>query len=922
MVRKIVIAAIAAFAFCSSLSAASISKRDFWETIDSLSVLMEERTGVKVKLVIKSISARGSNLDFTFTETLGDYPWRKEDLDYFRENFRGLFPEKYASYGLGSLKCKSERIEDYIMEDLGYSGQPTSSKFRTEDRRETAAPLVKEIGGKDYNLGLSGRHIALWQSHGWYYDNSEDRWKWQRAPLFGTVEDVFTQSFVLPFLVPMLENAGAVTILPRERDCSTFEKVIDPCEDNKWSADIEKKGRYSVYVSYKTSPESSSKAIYSIKHKGGTSEIAVNQKMGGGIWIHLGEFDFDDRAEISLRNAGKEGSKISAGKVKIGGGIGVSGRPRFVEGAKYWMEYAGVDSTVWYQNCGENDYRDDFMSRGAWVSYLSAGSKANPGSFIPPKDGNKNQPANRPGLNIPIDLSLAFHSDAGIFQKDTIVGTLAIYTLRCEDKDVQANGEKRLSHRQLADIVQSQAVNDIRASFEPEWTRRETWDRSYSESRTASVPALLLESLSHQNFADMKYGLDPSFRFTLSRAVYKGILKFLSNRYGCKYAVQPLPVQNFAAILQDGNTVRLSWAETPDTLEPTAQADKFILYTRIDDGVFDKGIEVDGCNINCTLEPGHLYSWKVVACNEGGKSFPSEILSAGIPLKSKGKILVVNNFTRVSGPYSFESEDCGWFDWREDSGVPYIRDISYIGEMYERRKDSPFISNDAPGFGASFDDCAGKVTAGNTFDYPSLHGKAIMDAGYSFSSCSAKAYTSDAASGCLGVDIICGKQKTTVTGHSKPRFKIFTEDFTRSLRETASKGVNILISGSYIACDGVIPSFLGYKFCASHAGRKGTVNFYGSSDYVCNEKSFAFNTKMREEIYSVENPCGIAPEGKNAKTVYRYSDTGISAGICNKGIIGDLPFKTVCLGFPIETITDKDVIDDIISSTLKYFEAK
>ena len=42
--------------------------------------------------------------------------------------------------------------------------------------------------------------------------------------------------------------------------------------------------------------------------------------------------------------------------------------------------------------------------------------------------------------------------------------------------------------------------------------------------------------------ADMRYGLDPAFRFTASRAVYKGILKFLANRYGCAYAVQPLPV--------------------------------------------------------------------------------------------------------------------------------------------------------------------------------------------------------------------------------------------------------------------------------------------------------------------------------------------------------------------------------------------
>lgn len=42
-----------------------------------------------------------------------------------------------------------------------------------------------------------------------------------------TVEDLYTQSFVLPYLVPMLENAGANVLLPRERDCQTAEIIID-----------------------------------------------------------------------------------------------------------------------------------------------------------------------------------------------------------------------------------------------------------------------------------------------------------------------------------------------------------------------------------------------------------------------------------------------------------------------------------------------------------------------------------------------------------------------------------------------------------------------------------------------------------------------------------------------------------------------
>lgn len=74
---------------------------------------------------------------------------------------------------------------------------------------------------------MHNRHIALWQSHGWYYESKLDRWEWQRARIFQTVEDLYTQSYVLPFLVPMLENAGANVLLPRDARLPTAEVIVD-----------------------------------------------------------------------------------------------------------------------------------------------------------------------------------------------------------------------------------------------------------------------------------------------------------------------------------------------------------------------------------------------------------------------------------------------------------------------------------------------------------------------------------------------------------------------------------------------------------------------------------------------------------------------------------------------------------------------
>ena len=97
---------------------------------------------------------------------------------------------------------------------------------------------------------------------------------------------------------------------------------------------------------------------------------------------------------------------------------------------------------------------------------------------------------------------------------------------------------------------------------------------------------MLLELLSHQNFADMRYGLDPRFRFTVSRAIYKGMLQFLCSQYHMDYVVQPLPVDHMALRMTSENEVELTWQPVADALEPTAVAEKYIVYTRIGDGGF------------------------------------------------------------------------------------------------------------------------------------------------------------------------------------------------------------------------------------------------------------------------------------------------------------------------------------------------
>ncbi len=1009
--RRFISTTILIFSILTSVSGQSSITRDFKPVCDTLDAMMKRNRDVKGRLTLKNVMKRGDVLDVYFTESLGDYPWREGEPEWFRRELRRLFPEKYRNYELGIIYSKRIPLEKLPTAELGFDGHPSKSRFRT-DNHTTDSPLVRRAGVQEFSKGLDNRTIAVWQSHGRYFDQGAGKWIWQRPCLFQTVEDMFTQSFVLPYLVPMLENAGAYVMLPRERDTQKNEVISDfdavneaygvsyYKESGKWEdagsgfaakkpvytgienpfmsgtarkskcvehgdknkaaaeyrPEIPERGEYAVYVSYKSLPESSSAVSYVVSHLGGKSEFIVNQQIGGGTWIYLGAFEFDkgDTGHVtvsSMTPAGykhDKGSVVTTDAVRFGGGMGniararkgsedepeTSGMPRSAEGARYWLQWAGVDPSIFSQNDLKNDYRDDFMSRGDWVEWISRGSDMNP-----KKKG---------GLGIPVDLSFGFHTDAGITPNDSIVGTLAIYTLRSEGSEKYPSGESRMTSREYADLVQSQIANDLQAEFNPEWSRRCLWDRSYRESRTPSCPALLLELLSHQNFSDMKYGLDPSFRFTVSRAVYKGMLKYLSNRYGVPYMVQPLPVQQMGVRFGDGDKAVISWKETADPIEPTAKASGFILYTRIDGGGFDNGRKIkakkgaDGTySAEVGITPGKIYSFRIESVNDGGKSFPSETVSIGIPsgCASSKKVLIINNFDRISGPAFIDTPSYAGFDNRLDGGVPYVKDIAYIGEMYEFRRNSEYVSNDNPGFGASYDDHAGKIVAGNTFDYPYVHGKAVMNFGYAFYSCSNETFASDTtfANAAWTMDLICGKQVTTLIGSgTQHKYQVFPAEIQNAVRRFTSAGGNVLVSGANIGTDvwdSIYPvkigketreeakkfarEVLGYKWVKNYAGRNGTVSYRESGMIgTCDGRDMDFHNDINKECYCVETPDGIAPvSAKTGSTFLRYADTGISAGVCFEG----KGYRTVSLGFPIETLKDEKDINDIIGTTLEFF---
>ena len=952
--------------------------RDFKGLADSLSVRLQRRTGVLSRFKLERTGVRGGSLDFYFSRNLVGQPFRKGDATWLTEQVEELGRAKLGKYKVGTLYAGGQKIASLAQPVPGKDGEAVTTVFRVKEPQ--GVPLVQ--GNDSWPMGLSGRHIALWQSHGRYFDEESGQWDWQRAPTHRTLEDLYTQSYVLPFLIPMLENAGAVVLTPRERDIQTREVVCDndpaftegrspavrtrgkyqekgewedagegfadvsavykgyempfrsgsarqirtaaPGEEAAriiWRPTIAEKGNYAVYVSYKTLAQSTSDARYTVHYAGGKALRHVNQQMGGGMWIYLGTFLFDKGTEgyVELTNVSSSPGVVTADAVRFGGGMGkvergggLSGLPAYAEGALYNFQYSGIDPSI--ADEWDDEYTKDYAGRGVWVQEISGGSRVNPEAD---------------GRHIPIDLSLAFHTDAGVTPGDSIVGTLAIYTLRAKGATTFPNGEDRLSSRLLADMVQTQVVDDIRANYEPDWTRRETWDRSYSESRTTGVPALLLELLSHQNFADMRYGLDPSFRFSACRAVYKGILKYLSARYGIPYAVQPLPVHAFKAALDSTGHVQLSWADSYDALEPTAIPSYYKVYTRTDDGGFDTGMQVSEPQCRLPLAPGHVYSFKVTACNAGGESFPSEVLSAGFPSAGTPKVVIVNNFTRVSAPAWFDTPQYAGFTDNLESGVPWGTDILMCGTVNNFDRSSEYVSDDAPGHGGSYTDMAASQIAGNSFDFVSAHARAVLDAGYAFESSSVEAF--DGSTPAFAADIICGKQLTTRVGRGAvpDKFAVFPSGLQAALRSFTGRGGHVLISGSYIGTDawdsvyqGVpkapestrdfVRQVLGYQWVTNFGDIRGIVRPERRSGLP----ALAYNRAWNPLIYKVDNADGIGPASKATRILMRYESSGIPAATLYEAREG---YRVAAFGFPLETSAQ---MGEVLRTVLHKFEGK
>ena len=1003
--RRLLLSAVALLAAVLPLSSQEITQEQQEAVQQVVASKLPEHMGVG-DLKVRSLTVENDTIKVDVSENFGDVPFTQEGVEQMRNEIREALGGEFNDCPV-LITIVGNDINKYFADyEPAY--------------KRSHKPFISELdANRHYKHGLDGNIIAMWPSHGWYFEPLLNRWEWQRARLMQTVEDMYTHSYVLPFLIPMLENAGAYVWNARERDTHNFGAVVDndggmaqqgysehngkqrwqesegngfayakvqykdfenpftegtyrmvKAEKDKkklstasWDVDLSDAGEFAVYVSYKSLPNSARDVTYTVNSLAGARQFRVDQTMAGGVWVYLGTFPLAkgmNKAVVEVTNLSEnKDAVITADAIKVGGGkgniarrvalpteenrriaaeqenekylgkegmdysyIGSGNHPWFHLGSRYYLQWAGFPDSVYSTSHGINDYTDDYRSRGEWVNYLAGGSDVLP---------------DRGGLRVPVDLSFCLHTDAGATPDDEIVGTLLIYCTRANGKQFgkYANGTPRELSRRFANLLSTEIVKDVRAKWEPNWTRRGMWDKSYYEARVPEVPAVLMELLSHQNFADMKYGLDPMFRFDVSRAIYKGMLKFIAQRDHRSYTVQPLPVNNFAISKTGKGQYLLSWDPTHDDLSDNADATGYIVCERVGlDGGFKEIATVKGPQYSVRINDNKIHSYRIIAMNDGGRSFPSETLSLGEARSSKGDVLVVNGFTRVSGPDWFDGPDRAGFDDDKDHGVPYMQQINYLGSQYEFRRDLEWKDDDAPGFGASRSDHETMNVAGNNFDYPAIHGEALMNAGYSFVSCSQQALETTYYTGDYRLmDLILGKQKEISTGSGlmPTRFKIYTTGLMNALRDFTSKGGSVMLTGSYVGSDlwdnaagksneagkAFVKEVLGYEGLNGRASLDGTVITVDCPDKGLSDGgAWSFVNKLNDKQYAVESPDAIRASDSKGFTWMRYEENGLPAGIASdRGT-----YRTIVLGFPFEALTDGQSRNMVMDCIMKYLD--
>ena len=183
------------------------------------------------------------------------------------------------------------------------------------------------------------------------------------------------------------------------------------------------------------------------------------------------------------------------------------------------------------------------------------------------------------------------------------------------------------------------------------------------------------------------------------------------------------------------------------------------------------------------------------------------------------------------------------------------------------------------------------------------------------------------------MDLILGKQKEISTGSGlKPtRFKIYTTGLMNALRAFTGRGGSVLMTGSYVGSDlwdnaagnndeagkAFVREVLGFEGLNGRASVDGSVVTVDCpASALAAEGAWSFVNKLNDKQYAVESPDAIRASDSRGFTWLRYGENGLPAGIASdRG-----GYRTVVLGFPLESMTYQSDVTSLMQRILDYLK--
>ncbi len=539
---------------------------------------------------------------------------------------------------------------------------------------------------------LQGKRISLSPGHG---IEPGSPWGFQRSPGKGIREDKHTYEWVSEFLRPMLERAGAETLMMRAYSFTESSVLVtNQPSDNyvetgtweassygdyrfayvtpeetataTWSFKVEKDGDYPVYVRYYTSDNRVKDAQFSITHARGESVVLQNMNMKGiksganngsdvtnnsqrastNYWHYLGTFPFraSETGKVTLSNKSSENSEnvVIADSVQVGDGPGVykasggsvSGYFKWQESAQTWFKTLGLPDWVSFSDVKGRSLYSLFEGVDAQVSlHTNAGTGSSRGT----------QTYVWYFANSAGDLQWITEDEwSSSFVKDNLPPGTYEYATHI--------------HKRFFDYMNTYVKSDW-AGYKKLWSAcfgelspaRNAWYNNKNNSPII-IPSVLIETAFHDNDADAKLIRDLSFRFYGARAIMAGIIQYFKGDDNA--VIPPLPPEKLTVVAEKDH-LSLSWSPVKDKVLSNSDPTSYNIYTS-DDGVLfdvDPMMNVTDTKVDLPISLGQTLYVRVTAVNAGGESLDSIAGVGKLPSNGQKKILYVDGVDRGTKNY-------------------------------------------------------------------------------------------------------------------------------------------------------------------------------------------------------------------------------------------------------------------------------